>query len=383
MAVPVAAVMQGAGLVKTLMDDGKKGYNQMKQHMLNLAMMEEQYKYNESAADNADERQRKQYEDMYSPSAMSKSLKAAGYNPAIIGGISGGTATGASGGGTGLGQSVDLAKMSSAKSQAMSTMFQGVELAEMKSRIKLNESAANKNQADADKTSGVDTETAIANLGLIAKNIKNQELQNDILTIDKSIKEATSEADISMAWNELHRGVEELGYLRERQKTEQAQRDVMTASIKQMEAQTGLAEEQSQSYKLDNIVKYGTLKEQIALQGIMAISDKAAEIASKEAGIGLTKQEIVNKQWDALTTLVEIENWQDKLPAMTQLANFARGAVGGRGAKETGAQATDTIFYLMSMIINPVETLSRENREKQTKGNQGNDYKEMYPGIAK
>lgn len=95
------------------------------------------YKYNEQAADNADARQRKMYEDYYSPAAQLKQLQDAGLSPSLMyGNGSGvvGSAQGAQGNGTEGPSAIPM---------------QATQFALMQAQIKNLDSQANKNNAEA------------------------------------------------------------------------------------------------------------------------------------------------------------------------------------------------------------------------------------------
>lgn len=160
------------------------------------------YSYGESAARRADQRQRAQYWDLYSPQAKLKQFQEAGLSPSLMYGMSGtggagGTATGAMGTGAGgqhgFGMAVDLSQMS---------------------QIKLNDALANKANADADKARGVDTNKAEAEIrlimsqqgladaqnGLTKSQQKMQDIQNEIADTTKDVSISTIEYHAEQAF---------------------------------------------------------------------------------------------------------------------------------------------------------------------------------------
>lgn len=79
-----AGISAGASVANTLINQAFAEHNRKRN-----------FEYNEKAADNADKRQRKQYEDLYSPKALLEQYAAAGLSPSMM--MSGGqSATGTS-----------------------------------------------------------------------------------------------------------------------------------------------------------------------------------------------------------------------------------------------------------------------------------------------
>lgn len=134
--------------------------------------------------------------------AQRRQMEEAGLNPALMYGHAGagGTTGSADAGSAGMGQASDEAsqKMSSTQAQGMA-----LQLAKLKSEIDINKASAKKLDAEADKTAGVDTELAKANIADITQSIKNkkvqevgQNLQNDYDKIRNYISEQTTQYDI-------------------------------------------------------------------------------------------------------------------------------------------------------------------------------------------
>ena len=137
-----------------------------------LTLMKKQHEYNEASANAAQERAYEMWEKT-NYAAQIEQMKKAGLSPALMygqAGAGGGTVSGAQGQGTS--QPMDRSIEMKLKGQEM-----GLQLANLASQIKLNESQANKNNAEADKTAGVDTElakTSIENLIAQTKNEKDR-----------------------------------------------------------------------------------------------------------------------------------------------------------------------------------------------------------------
>lgn len=134
--------------------------------------------------------------------AQRRQMEDAGLNPALMYGHAGagGSTASAGAGSAGGGMASDEAsqKMANAQSQGMA-----LQLAKIGSEIAINKAQAKKLDAEADKTSGVDTELAIANIADITQGIKNKEvqevgqrLQNDYDKIRNYIGEQTTQYDI-------------------------------------------------------------------------------------------------------------------------------------------------------------------------------------------
>ena len=69
----------------------------------------------------------------------------------------------------------------------------GLQLANLASQIKLNESQANKNNAEANKTAGVDTELAKTSIENLISQTKNEKDRNTLIWADKRFKEAAAD----------------------------------------------------------------------------------------------------------------------------------------------------------------------------------------------
>lgn len=126
-----------------------------------------------------------------------KNMKAAGLNPALLyglGGASGQTGTTGSGG---TGTASGAADREMAKSQMAAV---NLEQAKVKSEISVNESMAEKYKAEAEKTSGVDTEKVHSEIGeigatidKIAEEVKNFQVSRRLMEIESNLKGAQTE----------------------------------------------------------------------------------------------------------------------------------------------------------------------------------------------
>lgn len=153
-----------------------------------LTLMKTQHEYNEASANAAQARAYEMWEKT-NYAAQIEQMKKAGLSPALMygqAGAGGGTVSGAQGQGTS--QPTDRSIEMKLKGQEM-----GLQLANLASQIKLNESQANKNNAEADKTAGVDTELAKTSIENLISQTKNEKDRNVLIWADKRFKEAAAD----------------------------------------------------------------------------------------------------------------------------------------------------------------------------------------------
>jgi hypothetical protein len=171
-----------------------------------LTLMKKQHEYNEASANAAQKRAYEMWEKTNYP-AQIEEMKKANLSPALMygqAGAGGGTVSGAQGQGTS--QPTDRSIEMKLKGQEM-----GLQLANLASQIKLNESQANKNNAEADKTAGVDTELAKTTIENLISQTKNEKDRNVLIWADKRFKEAA--ADMQEASAKLANGkTAKIGY---------------------------------------------------------------------------------------------------------------------------------------------------------------------------
>ncbi|MEM3771992.1 MAG: hypothetical protein QXW80_06745 [Candidatus Micrarchaeia archaeon] len=134
--------------------------------------------------------------------AQRRQMEEAGLNPALMYGHAGagGTTVSSGAGHAGMGMASDEASRKIAATQAKGLALQ---LAKLQSEIEINKAQAKKLEAEAEKTSGVDTELAKANIADITQSIKNKEaqeagqkLQNEYDKIRNYISESTAHYNI-------------------------------------------------------------------------------------------------------------------------------------------------------------------------------------------
>ena len=153
-----------------------------------LTLMKKQHEYNEESANTAQKRAYEMWEKT-NYAAQIEQMKKANLSPALMygqAGAGGGTVSGAQGQGTS--QPTDRSIEMKLKGQEM-----GLQLANLASQIKLNESQANKNNADANKTAGVDTELVKTSIENLISQTKNEKDRNALIWADKRFKEAAAD----------------------------------------------------------------------------------------------------------------------------------------------------------------------------------------------
>lgn len=245
-----------------------------------LTLMKKQHEYNEESANAAQKRAYEMWEDT-NYAAQIEQMKKANLSPGLMygqAGAGGGTVSGAQGQGTS--QPIDKSIEMKLRGQEL-----GLQLANLASQIKLNESQANKNNAEADKTSGVDTELAKTSIENLISQTKNEKDRNVLIWADKRFKEAA--ADMQEASAKLASGQnEKIGY-----------------EIKQIEKSLDKMELEMNGIKLDNELK----------EKVMDSKIKEAEMSVKALMnsilVGNSQIKLNNQQAEAITDKV-MQDWQ-------------------------------------------------------------------------
>lgn len=265
-----------------------------------LTLMKKQHEYNEASANAAQERAYEMWEKT-NYAAQIEQMKKAGLSPALMygqAGAGGGTVSGAQGQGTS--QPTDRSIEMKLKGQEM-----GLQLANLASQIKLNESQANKNNAEADKTAGVDTELAKTSIENLISQTKNEKDRNALIWADKRFKEAA--ADMQEASAKLASGqTAKIGY-----------------EIEQIKKSLDKMELDMNGIELDNELK----------RRVMDSKVKEAEMSVKALMnsilVGNSQIKLNNQQAEAITDKV-MQDWQsvaqqwDKLQQSGQMVEIDR-----------------------------------------------------------
>lgn len=139
--------------------------SQDKQFANEQYMMDKQAEYNKELAKYSSELQ-KQMWDYTNYENQKKHMEAAGLNPALMYGMSGGG-----------GSTTGNASAGSVSNPGTQAVGMGLQAAMIASQIRLNESETSKNNAEADKTRGVDTDLARAQENLTKFNARLSELK--------------------------------------------------------------------------------------------------------------------------------------------------------------------------------------------------------------
>lgn len=155
----------GMGLITGVMGAIAGQAAEDRQYQNEREMMGLQARYNKKAAEYTQQLQKEMW-DYTNYKNQVKHLKGAGLNPALLYGMSGG-------GGTTAG-SAHAEGVNNTGTQAVGM---GLEAAQLFSNIRLNNALADKNEADADKTRGVDTDLARAQENLTNFNARLSELK--------------------------------------------------------------------------------------------------------------------------------------------------------------------------------------------------------------
>lgn len=174
------------------------------------------YEYGEAAAKNAYARQMEAFQTQIkenSPEAVRKRLEEAGLNPALMygGGNVGGTTamTPQQHGATGGASAGSLHDPSNRQMAAANTVRGGTEAllnaAMIGSQIKLANSQAEKNNAEAENLRGVDRDVKSAMVIEIESRVKTEGLRQEGLKIANQIASATSENQIAMSYENLRK----------------------------------------------------------------------------------------------------------------------------------------------------------------------------------
>lgn len=176
-----AIIGAGIGLAGSILGRKQQNDDQREVMELQAKLNREQASYNQKLA-----------KDMWNYTSFPnqvKNMKAAGLNPALLYGMGGqGGSTAGSGQASGVG-------LSDAKGMQTSIAIQGMglNLANLASQIKLNESQAEKNEAEANKISGVDTKAQEATIENLIVQTSNEKVKRGLILAEGRLKDAQEE----------------------------------------------------------------------------------------------------------------------------------------------------------------------------------------------
>lgn len=147
-----------------------------------------QARKNEEAA-KANQERNKEMWDYTNYENQRKHMENAGLNPALMYGQGGGGGTSSAGA---QAQGVGLAQAQGGKLR-LEQQALGLQLASMASQVKVNESTANKQNAEANKIAGVDTEEKTANIDKLIAETSNEKIKHGLIYSQTRVNDAIEE----------------------------------------------------------------------------------------------------------------------------------------------------------------------------------------------
>lgn len=304
-----------------------------RQHQYDLEKMATQHGYN-IESQKLGQQFNKEMWDYTNYENQKKHLEAAGLNPALLYGMSGGggaTAAGAQGMSAGIASGHEMGIKQQGRGM-------GLQAAAIASQIDLNKSQAEKNRADAKKTSGVDTNLQNANIDYVIAQTSNEKIKRGLILANTRLLDAQEE---------LQRTT--VDYTK--QKT-----DEVRWNIKLIEKEVNRLSKEIDGLNLDNQFKKETLQNRIkqtalvlqqaiadiALKGSQgrlndaeakAIPEKIlqmwAEIGIKQEGVEVSREQVENYAQDIANRLylgekgLEIQEQKLIIDCITGLLNIA------------------------------------------------------------
>lgn len=278
----IGAIMGIAGAAYGL---ASKNNAQNTQYANQRSLMELQAKINQQQANHNQKLAKEMWEYTSYPNQI-KMMKEAGLSPGLIYGQGGsGGSTAGAGQASGVGLPNDNSVAVGLQAQEM-----GLQLANIASQIKLNESQANKNNAEAEKTAGIDTKVQQATMDNIIAQTSNEKIKKGLIYADTRFKDALEEVTRAK--------VDEVGWnVKNLMKSlELADRNIQATDLdnelkeRTMEANVKQATETLKNTMADTLVKYsqGKLNEAeakaIAERVQQGWSNVAIGMATKEQG---------------------------------------------------------------------------------------------------
>lgn len=153
-----------------------------------LKLMEIQNRYNEQMAKNNQQRNKDLW-DYTNYENQKQHIKNAGLNPALMYGMGGGGGVSANGAqGQGVTQPTDRSVEMGLKQQGL-----GLQLASIASQVDLNKSQAKKNNAEAEKISGVDTRVQEATIDNLIAQTSNEKVKKGLILGQIRVADAEEE----------------------------------------------------------------------------------------------------------------------------------------------------------------------------------------------
>lgn len=228
-----------------------------RQHQYDLEKMATQHGYN-IESQKLGQQFNKEMWDYTNYENQKKHLETAGLNPALLYGMNGGggaTAAGAQGMSTGIASGHEMGIKQQGRGM-------GLQAAAIASQIDLNKSQAEKNRAEAKKTSGVDTNLQNANIDYVIAQTSNEKIKRGLILANTRLLDAQEE---------LQRTT--VDYTK--QKT-----DEIRWNIKLIEKEVNRLSKEIDGLDLDNQFKKETLQNRIK-QTALVLQQAIADIALK------------------------------------------------------------------------------------------------------
>lgn len=228
-----------------------KNNAQNTQYANQRSLMELQAKINQQQANHNQKLAKEMWKYTSYPNQI-KMMKEAGLSPGLIYGQGGsGGSTAGAGQASGVGLPNDNSVAVGLQAQEM-----GLQLANIASQIKLNESQANKNNAEAEKTAGIDTQVQQATMDNLIAQTANEKIKKGLIYADTRFKDALEEVTRAK--------VDEVGWnIKNLMKSlELADRNIRATDLdnelkdRTMEANVKQAEETLKNTMADTLVKF-------------------------------------------------------------------------------------------------------------------------------
>lgn len=246
-----------------------------------LKLMEIQNRYNEQMAKN-NQLRNKDLWDYTNYENQKQHIKNAGLNPALIYGMGGGGGVSANGAqGQGVTQPTDRSVEMGLKQQGL-----GLQLASIASQVDLNKSQAKKNEAEAEKISGVDTKVQEATIDNLIAQTSNEKVKKGLILGQIRVADAEEELKRNTAdWT--------------REKTEETR-----WNIKSLQKGIDKLIQEINGMKLDNELKEKTIDNKIK-ESSLTLQNLIAEILLKGS-----QQKVNEEQAKAIPAEI-LQGWEE------------------------------------------------------------------------
>lgn len=211
-AIKDLALQAAGGVIGTGMGLLLEGHNDQRQLTQQGKLQQLQIRGQKEMTDYQYAKQMQMWKDT-NYSAQMKELKAAGLNPSLLYGMSGGGAT-TTGSGSGT---VTGANAPTGGGETITGTGMGIQMAMMQAQLGLIEAQTEKTKVEAAKTAGVDTRQGEAQIASLTQGIENQKtvqeltkVQSKLAQLDQKIVEGTIEERIDRIVWESQRVLEDL-----------------------------------------------------------------------------------------------------------------------------------------------------------------------------